>query len=325
MHSRLFDLVDLPPLSNPTTMWWVLRRSGHIKENDSLFRFGLDEMNERFTGFRLNWKTARVLPIPKVKTVHSIDDWRAISSLSAISEIVEHILKDQILSAALKLISPALYAFHREHNTTSLLLNLTDTIRSNVNDFRTTSLAASELPKATNNFNHWEYGEWRLKGASGDYPIVYNRLWEWSLVNSLLINTTKSKAMLFGNASRYCPHLRVLLCVSYIEIVDLHRCLGIGYLPQQIRFRLIHGLLMRQVLYELEVVADTKAGIFSRSTRFMNSMVRYVCDTRGREYLSEVVKVYSVVTDPLWPCDILLNATTIEHSSDYMAGEPSSI
>uniref|UniRef100_A0A1A9Z3I4 Uncharacterized protein n=1 Tax=Glossina pallidipes TaxID=7398 RepID=A0A1A9Z3I4_GLOPL len=257
MHTRLFNLLDLRMIGKfiavigigPRKLFekkeenilpqylqeplyyveGVKDRLGHIKENDSLFRFGADE----------------------------------------------------ILSAAPKLVSPAQYAFHREHNTTNLLLNLTETIRSNINDFRTTSLPASELPKASNNFNHWGV----IIKLGGQFGF--------------------SKSAWIANCE--------------IPICSHQWCL--------FEFRLVHGLLMRHVLYGLEVVAGTKAGIFLRFSRFMNSIVRYVCDTRGREHLSDVV------TDPLWLGDILLNATTIEHSSDYyksrllnllyMAGEPS--
>lgn len=90
--------------------------------------------------------------------------------------------------------------------------------------------------------------------------------------NSLLINPTKCNAMRFGDANRLDFELKIL--ISAIEIVDLHKCLGIyidnnlifekhielihgkivgtfpsiysncTYLPQCIKFRLAHVLLI---------------------------------------------------------------------------------
>lgn len=71
----------------------------------------------------ITWKTARVAPIPK----------------------------DQILSSVQSLISPCQYAFRRGHNTTSVLLKLTDTIRYDRGFL--TSLVALGLSKAFNSIN----------------------------------------------------------------------------------------------------------------------------------------------------------------------------
>uniref|UniRef100_A0A1A9UM73 Uncharacterized protein n=1 Tax=Glossina austeni TaxID=7395 RepID=A0A1A9UM73_GLOAU len=74
---------------------------------------------------------------------------------------------------------------------------------------------------------------WRSKESGGCSVLqeiinesLRQRL-EWSMGNSLLINSTKSKTMLFGNANRSGFHLTILLGVSYIAIVDLHKCLAV--------------------------------------------------------------------------------------------------
>lgn len=43
------------------------------------------------------WKIARVVPIPKTKNIHVLDDLRPMSILPALSKAVEHILKSQIM------------------------------------------------------------------------------------------------------------------------------------------------------------------------------------------------------------------------------------
>ncbi|XP_065359864.1 uncharacterized protein LOC135953785 [Calliphora vicina] len=72
------------------------------------------------------WKTARVVPIPKSGNGRGFEDLRPISILPSLSKAVEHIMKDQILSFTNERIVGSQYAFRRGHNTTSLLLNMTD-------------------------------------------------------------------------------------------------------------------------------------------------------------------------------------------------------
>uniref|UniRef100_A0A1A9V3K8 Reverse transcriptase domain-containing protein n=1 Tax=Glossina austeni TaxID=7395 RepID=A0A1A9V3K8_GLOAU len=90
-----------------------------------------------------------------------------------------------------------------------------------------------------------EGGDWKVLQEIINESL--RQLLEWSMDNSLLINPTKSKAMLFGNTNR-------------------------TYLPQCVKFRLAHALLMKQALYRLEVFADTTAGNFLRLSQIVNSM-----------------------------------------------------
>lgn len=47
--------------------------------------------------FATTWKNARVVPIPKSRVVHGTNDLRPISILPALSKVVEHIMRHQIL------------------------------------------------------------------------------------------------------------------------------------------------------------------------------------------------------------------------------------
>lgn len=100
--------------------------------------------------FPSDWKVARVVPIPKTKNVTCPADLRPISILPALSKIVEHIIKDQILLSIDNEIAESQYAFRRGYSTTSLLLSLTDNIRSCVNNRELCVLVSLDLTKAFN-------------------------------------------------------------------------------------------------------------------------------------------------------------------------------
>lgn len=77
---------------------------------------------------------------------------RPISILPTLSKLIEHILKDQIVSSIYKIVSLYQYACHFGHiyNTACFLLNLTGTIRNNVNESFLTFLMYLDLRKAFN-------------------------------------------------------------------------------------------------------------------------------------------------------------------------------
>lgn len=103
--------------------------------------------------FPMAWKVARVVPIPKSRVVHGLDDLRPISILPALSKVVEHLLKEQMLRATMTTIYSSQYAFRQGHSTTSLLLELTDSIRENINEDKLSVLASLDLSKAFNSIN----------------------------------------------------------------------------------------------------------------------------------------------------------------------------
>lgn len=103
--------------------------------------------------FPMTWKVARVVPIPKSRVVHGPDDLRPISILPALSKVVEHLLKEQMFRATVTTIYSSQYAFRQGHNTTSLLLELTDSIRKNVNEDKLSVLVSLDLSKAFNSIN----------------------------------------------------------------------------------------------------------------------------------------------------------------------------
>lgn len=354
------------------------------------------------------WKTARVVPIPKSDKISSPDDLRPISLLPVLSKVVEHIMKEQMLSHVNNTIFKYQYAFRKGHNTTSLLLQLTDAIRHNINSLNVSVLVSLDLTKAFNsicymtmirklnqNFNFsrsacnliMSYLSNRsqfvdlfgvhsnLLGLVSGVPqgsvlgpllfVLYvndfsecinsnfcktflfaddvfllfnfkrslptfelenvindnlNRILLWTNSNSLFINPSKTKAMLFGSANQFASNLNIFVENSRVEFVSHHRCLGVILdnklsfenhincihsklyvilrriystnvcLPFKIKCKLAHALLMPQILYGIELISGSNVEQLLRLNRAVNVVTRFVYKVRRREHISEFVK-----------------------------------
>lgn len=360
--------------------------------------------------FPLAWKTARVVPIPKAEVINSPDDLRPISLLPVLSKVVEHIMKDQMLSQIESAMFVSQYAFRRGHNTTSLLLQLTDTIRSSVNRGCVNVLVSLDLTKAFNSIcystmieklhhkfhfsrsacnlimsylsnrsqfvelfgecsNHIDLisgvpqgsvlgpllfvlyindvsecisaNECKMFLFADDVFLLFNfersisyfrvesnineclqHLLLWTNRNSLRINPSKSKAMMFGSVHQMASNLNICFDNCRIELVSHHKCLGViidnklnfeihinslhrrlytilrriystnVFLPLWVKRRLAHALLMPQILYGIELVSGTNAVNLLRLNRAVNVIARFVYDVRRREHISEFVRSF---------------------------------
>lgn len=356
--------------------------------------------------FPAAWKDARVVPIPKAKVIREANDLRPISILPALSKVVEHVIKEQILQCSLNRISDSQYAFRQGHNTSHLLLKLTDSIREDINEDRLSILISLDLSKAFNSINyvsllnklHDEFSfsksaakliysyltnrsqfvffngreSNRLSLHSGvpqgsvlgpllfilyvndlqqyidpnicrhfmfadDIFLLFDgnyvgpqicqsninsclgRFSNWAAMNSLAINPTKTKALIFGLSNRIFP-LNIYLEGEEIEFVSHHRCLGIVidsdlsfkhhidalsgkvwsslrrlystnlYLPIRVRFRVAHAILMSQVIYGLEIFSGTIGIYLNRLKRIVNTITRFVYSVPRRSRISSHLK-----------------------------------
>lgn len=357
--------------------------------------------------FPLAWKTARVVPIPKTKVVRGLDDFRPISILPALSKVVEHLLKNQILQSDFISISESQFAFRQGYNTTSLLLKLTDDIRCNVNNNKLSVLVSLDLSKAFNSIDHGKMisklrnefnfskpacrlvmsylcGRSQFVALNNDIsslrslysgvpqgsvlgPLLFilyindlprlvnsrgcqsflfaddvfllfdgnrrftellegnvncslDRVLQWVTENSLSLNSSKSKAVMFGLSNRVNFDLDVFLGEDRIELVNQLRCLGIVldnslsfeshinivcgrvwgalrkmystniFIPFSVKQKIAHAVLMSQVLYGLEVVSGTIGVNFIKLKRVVNAIVRFIYNVRRRDHISEYVR-----------------------------------
>ena len=106
--------------------------------------------------FPTNWKTARIVPILKNGVNTEIENLRPISILPAFSKLVENIIKLQILQhiTSNSLLNNAQHGFRDGHSTTTLLLEMTDTIRKNLNSNKLSILLSVDLAKAFDRIDH---------------------------------------------------------------------------------------------------------------------------------------------------------------------------
>nr|CAI5825638.1 unnamed protein product [Callosobruchus analis] len=80
--------------------------------------------------FSLSWKTAVVVPLPKIRNPIKLSDTRPVSLLPIFSKIFEKILVSQIKSyvEARKIYPPTQSGFQKAHSTTTAMLQITDDI-----------------------------------------------------------------------------------------------------------------------------------------------------------------------------------------------------
>lgn len=158
-----------------------------------------------------------------------------------------------------------------------------------------------------------------LEVFESDINSCLDRFLCWADVNSLAVNSSKTKALLFGPRNRLSIDLNVFLGQAEIEFVNQHRCLGIildsdlsfkthinvlsgriwaslrkiycanMFLPFRIKTTLAHALLMSQLLYGLEVVSGSIGSCLVKLKRIVNAIVRFVFNVRRRDHISGYV------------------------------------
>lgn len=102
------------------------------------------------------WKVGKIIPIPKVKFPRSTSDYRPISILSVCSKILEVILRQQMLSYlnTSAQISDFQSGFRRGHSTAGVLLDITETIRMNLDVGNINALIFLDFCKAFDSVSH---------------------------------------------------------------------------------------------------------------------------------------------------------------------------
>lgn len=148
-----------------------------------------------------------------------------------------------------------------------------------------------------------------------DYNV--NLLSDWMSKNELSINTSKTKAMYFGD-SRY-DMFSVLLNGTSIEFVDRITCLGLIIdqrlsfechinsvvskvaftlrklysmdllLPFHLKKRIVHATIMPLFLYGLEVYSGTVGYILKKIRLAFNRVIRYLFSLRSRHHVSSYI------------------------------------
>lgn len=102
------------------------------------------------------WKIAKVIPIPKIKQPKVPSDFRPISILSVCYKIFEVVVREQILFhlKTSNLVSDFQSGFRKGHSTTGILLDITETIRANLDRGNVSALIFLDFRKAFDSINH---------------------------------------------------------------------------------------------------------------------------------------------------------------------------
>lgn len=361
--------------------------------------------------FPSSWKVARVIPIAKNGQFDN-NNLRPISILPAMSKIVENLMKQQILSHCneFSLFHPNQFAYRINHNTTSLLLSMSDSVRKQLDKHKACILVSLDLTKAFDRLNHFilvrklqekfNFSKTACKlvysylldrtqyvshngfnsnignvtsgvpqgsvlgpilflaylndcinlmcnafcqpyvfaddifllythhsEPSGSFDSCINdhllSLTNWMHSNCLLINTTKTKALIFHSQNFNVPCPDIYINNLPINFVDSLKCLGVyldsglnfethintianqicfilrrlyslkAYTPRYVRNRLAHSLLMSRVNYGIEVFSGTWTYNRDKIERIVRKIVRYVFDVNIQEHdrVSELTPV----------------------------------
>jgi len=102
------------------------------------------------------WKTAIVLPIPKVPSPTSLKDFRPISLLNCLSKIFEVLMAKQINAHIREnnLLNEFQSGFRKSHSTTTAILKVTEDIRSNLDEGHATVLVLLDFSQAFDTVVH---------------------------------------------------------------------------------------------------------------------------------------------------------------------------
>lgn len=102
------------------------------------------------------WKIGKIVPVPKIRSPKVITDFRPISILPVFSKILEVLLRQQMLTYlnTTGFISDFQSGFRKGHNTTGALLDITETIRVNLDKGNTSALIFLDFRKAFDSISH---------------------------------------------------------------------------------------------------------------------------------------------------------------------------
>ncbi|XP_075167534.1 uncharacterized protein LOC142239626 [Haematobia irritans] len=245
--------------------------------------------------FPSQWTCARIVPVPKIRYPQGPSDFRPISILPALSKVLEVIINNQLSDflSENRLISEFQSGFRKGHSTTTLMVDLVDDIRRNL-DCRNFTVLVLSFGRA-----RLYADDLQIVGSGVECIQFQDRMNDelvavstWCRDNFIEVNAAKSKCITF-NGSNFSS-LNFFINNSVIDKVDCIKVLGFyvdnrlnfdrhinkvisnitfqlrriyragSSLPFTIRRRIGLGLLMPHIMYGLEVFSGTSSGSLHR-------------------------------------------------------------
>ena len=108
------------------------------------------------SAFPAQWKTAKIIPIPKCNKAVGPSDFRPISILPCLSKVFEKVLKQQICCYLERfcLLNENQSAYRKHHSTSTALLNIVYDIMKSIDNGQFNILVLFDFSKAFDNVSH---------------------------------------------------------------------------------------------------------------------------------------------------------------------------
>lgn len=257
--------------------------------------------------FPSDWKVGRIVPIPKVKSPSSVNDYRPITILPCCSKIFEIILKDQLQSYLdeARIISPFQSGFRKGYNTSTLMLDIVESIRTQLDKHLVSVLIFLDFRKAFDSISH--------------------DLLARKLVEQYNFSSTSSRLLLsyLSNRSQF-----VKVGVQYSNLVNLYRGVPQGSILGPLLFLLYINDIFRNFTFlkcytyadDIQLLGSSECRNIALFERRINSDLFNVFEWSRQNFLDlnpEKCKMMIFSGNDDYRIDVFLNNVRIERVDVY--------
>ncbi|XP_075148792.1 uncharacterized protein LOC142222506 [Haematobia irritans] len=200
--------------------------------------------------FPICWKTAKITPIRKKG--NQSGDFRPIALLPVLSKVVENVLKSQILTYIenRSLLHDCQCGFRSGRSTSALLLGLTDSVRHTLANNRFSVLLSLDLEKAFD----------RVVSVFHMHMQMMLRFFSAEVTPTQIL---RCLGIVIDDRLTFEEHIDNVVARTVCGIRQLYNIDLV--LPRFVRERLVHALIMPNIIYCLEVYSGTSDIIMRRS------------------------------------------------------------
>ncbi|KAL7299006.1 hypothetical protein TKK_0008102 [Trichogramma kaykai] len=197
--------------------------------------------------FPHTWKLASTIPLSKTSSPSSPNDTRPIALLPEMSKILECVIHTLLITYLIDhdLLSPHQHGFRPSHSTQTAILNITERVRSAIDERMVSVLVSFDFSKAfdtiphrqllvrlhdTQIISHVPPSQFRdlVSRMSADANAVH----QWAMDNGLSLNAQKTRVLLLGsrvfiNALSRANPPKIVLAGTILEYSPSVKILGL--------------------------------------------------------------------------------------------------